>query len=212
MRGRTLALPLAALAASFAAGARAEAATRIYSVDVDRSRVLVHLGRAGLMKFLGHEHHIEARPAHGEVEVVEGDPARSRVAMRFASARLVVIPGSEPAEDVPKVEERMRGPEVLDVARHPEIAFVSTSVRLEGAAGGAQRLLVGGTLTLRGRAVPVEIPMAVVLQGDALEARGAVTLELRALGIEPPAVAGVVKVANRFGLELEIRARAAALP
>lgn len=212
MRQRTLWLPFAAVAALSAAGARAEPATRTYTVDVDRSRVLVHLGRAGLMKFLGHEHHIEARPASGEVEVVEGDPARSRVAMRFASARLAVIPGSEPAQDVPKVEERMRGPEVLDVARHPEIAFASTSVRLEGTAGGAERLLVGGTLTLRGRAVPVEIPMTVVLQADVLEARGAATLELRALGIEPPAVAGVVKVANRFRLELEIRARAAALP
>ena len=212
MRRRTLALPLAALVALSAAGARAETPTRIYTVDLDRSRVLVHLGRAGLMKFLGHEHHIEARPASGAVEVVEGDAARSRVAMRLASARLAVIPGSEPAEDVPKVEERMRGPDVLDVARHPEIAFVSTSVRLEGTAGGTQRLLVGGTLTLRGRAVPVEIPMEVVLQADVLEARGAATLELRALGIEPPAVAGVVKVANRFRLELEIRARAAAFP
>lgn len=205
-------LPLAALAALPAAGARCETATRTYAVDVDASRVVVHLGRAGLMKFLGHEHHIEARPASGEVEVVEGDPARSRVVMRLASARLAVIPGSEPADDIPKVEERMRGPEVLDVARHPQIAFASTSVRLAGAAGARQRLLVAGTLTLRGRAVPLEIPMEVVLQADALEARGSATLELRALGIEPPSVAGVVKVANRFLIELEIRALAAPTP
>src|SRR5512134_1109091 len=129
MNSRRLARPLAWLAL-FAAGAgRLGAETEAYAVDPTASRVRIHLGRAGLMKFLGHEHEIEAPLAEGRVEVVDGDPTRSRVALRFESARLALVPGSEPAGDIPKVEQRMRGPEVLDVTRHPEIAFVSTSVR-----------------------------------------------------------------------------------
>jgi polyisoprenoid-binding protein YceI len=195
-------------------GARAadEAARRSYAVDSSSSRVLVHLGRAGLMKLLGHEHQIEAKPVSGRVEVVAGDPARSSVVLRFDSAALAVVPGSEPAQDIPKVEERMRGPEVLEVARHPEIVFASTSVREVGGDGARRRLLVAGTLTLRGRPAAIEIPVEAVQKGDGLEARGEVALELRELGIEPPSVAGVVKVANRFRLELEIRARAAPRP
>jgi polyisoprenoid-binding protein YceI len=204
-----VALPIVALVALLAApAARVETVARTYVVDAAASRVLVHLGRAGLMKLLGHEHHIEARLASGSVEVVEGDPARSSVVLRFESARLAVVPGSEPAQDVTKVEERMRGREVLDAAGHPEIAFASTSVRSEGRDQSRHRLVVVGRLTLRGRSVPVEIPLEVDQQAAVLEAHGTAVLELRALGIEPPSVAGVVKVANRFRLEFQVRALA----
>lgn len=191
-----------------AAAARAPAEPVAFVVDPATSHVRLHLGRAGLMKFLGHEHHIEAPLAEGRVLVVEGDPARSSVQLRFESARLGVIPGSEPAGDIPKVEERMRGPEVLEVARYPEIAFASTSVRAEPAFGSRRRLVVTGQLTLRGRTFSVEVPLEVVQGAGGLEARGELALNLRDVGIEPPSVAGVVKVANRFRLEFEIRARA----
>ncbi len=119
-------------------GTRALAAPVSFVVDPARSHLRLHLGRAGLFKFMGHEHHIEAPLAEGRVLVVEGDPVRSSVQLRFESAKLALIPGSEPEGDIPKVEERMRGPEVLDVARYPEIAFASTSV--EGPARGWLRL------------------------------------------------------------------------
>jgi polyisoprenoid-binding protein YceI len=161
------------------------------------------------MKFLGHEHHIEAPIAEGRVELVDDDPARSSVRLRFDAAKLALIPGSEPAGDIPKVEERMRGPEVLEVARYPEIVFASTSVKGQSTSGSRFRLVVAGTLTLRGRSFPIEVPLEVVREEAGIEARGEVALNLRDVGIEPPSVAGVVKVANGFRLEFEIRARAA---
>jgi len=205
---RTLARPLAWLALFAAAAGPLGAETEAYAVDPAASHVRIHLGRAGLMKFLGHEHEIEAPVAEGRVEVVDGDPSRSRVALRFESARLAVVPGSEPADDIPKVEERMRGPEVLEVARYPEIAFASTSVRSQAKDGSRVLIVVAGTLTLRGRSVPVEIPLEVVREALTVAARGGLNLNLRDLGVEPPSVAGVVKVANRFRLEFEIRATA----
>src|SRR5512134_1822782 len=200
MNSRRLARPLAWLALFVAAAGRLGAETEAYAVDATASRVRIHLGRAGLMKFLGHEHAIEAPLSQGRVEVVDGDPTRSRVALRFESARLSVVPGSEPAGDIPKVEERMRGPEVLEVTRYPEIRFASTSVRGPAGADARFRLVVAGLLTLRGRSFPVEIPLEVVRDGAGIAARGEVGLKLRDLGIEPPSVAGVVKVANGFKL------------
>ena len=179
-------------------------------VDPASSHVRLHLGRTGLLKFMGHEHHIEAPLAEGRVLVVEGDPARSSVHLRFEAAKLAIVPGSEPAGDIAKVEERMRGPEVLDVARFPQIAFASTSVRAEPTGGSGFRLVVVGTLTLRGRAVTVEVPLEVVQGAGGIEARGELELNLRDLGIEPPSVAGVVKVANRFRLEFQVQAKAPA--
>lgn len=199
-----LAAGLVGLAAEATAGAEPE----VFVVDTSVSHVRIHLGRAGLMKFLGHEHHIEAPVAEGRVEAVEGDPTLSSVALRFESARLSVIPGSEPANDIPKVEERMRGPQVLEVTRYPEIAFASTSVRRRTKDGPRFQLVVAGTLTLRGRSFPLEIPLDVARDGTGIEARGELALNLRDLGIEPPSVAGVVKVKDRFRLEFEIRAGA----
>ena len=205
---RRLARSLAWLSLVAAAAGPLGAETESYAVDPTASRVRIHLGRAGLMKFLGHEHEIEAPIAGGRVEVVDGDATRSRVALRFESARLAIVPGSEPAGDIPKVEERMRGPEVLDVTRHPEIAFVSTSVVSRAQDGSRVKIVLAGTLTLRGRSFPVELPLEVVREPTGIVARGGLALNLRDLGIEPPSVAGVVNVANRFRLELEIRATA----
>ncbi len=203
---------LAGLVFLAAAGPSARAESQAFVVDPATSRVRIHLGRAGLMKFLGHEHHIEAPLAEGRVEVMEDDPARSSVRLRFESAKLAVIPGSEPANDIAKVEERMRGPEVLEVTRYPEIGFASTSVKVEAQGGSRSRLVVVGTLMLRGRSFPVEIPLDVEREEGGIKVLGERFLNLRDVGIEPPSVAGVVKVADRFRLEFEIRATAAARP
>jgi polyisoprenoid-binding protein YceI len=207
-----LARPLVSLVVLAAMAGRLEAQPEAYVVDPEASRVRIHLARAGLMKFLGHDHEIEAPLAEGRVEVVDDDPTRSRVALRFESARLSIVPGSEPTDHVPEVEERMRGPEVLEVARYPEIAFVSTSVRILTRDGSGFRIVVAGVLTLRGRPIPVEVPLEVVREALGIAARGGLVLSLRDLGIEPPSVAGVVKVANRFRLEFQLRAGAVAQP
>jgi polyisoprenoid-binding protein YceI len=176
-------------------------------IDPAASRVRIHLGRAGLFKFLGHDHEIDAPLAAGRIEIKDGDPARSSVRLRFEARRLAVVPGTEPADDIPKVEQRMRGPEVLDVARYPEIAFQSSSVAGEAPGKDRYRLRVRGALQVKGRPFPVEIPLEVHRAGDTLEATGEVELRLRELGIAPPSVAGVVNVANDFRVTFEVRAR-----
>jgi len=74
------------------------------------------------------------------------------------------------------------------------------------------RIVVAGTLRLRGRSFPVEIPLEVVRETIGIAARGELALNQRDVGIEPPSVAGVVKVANRLRLAFDIRAKADARP
>ena len=181
-----------------------------FEVDPSKSRVRIHLGRAGLLKVLGHDHEIDAPIAEGRVEAASRDPGRSSVRLRFEARRLAVVPGTEPADDAPKVEERMRGEDVLDAVRHPEIVFVSSSVAAEAGEPGRYRLRVRGTLELRGRLLAVEIPLDVRLDDRGLDARGEVEWRLCDLGVEPPSVGGVVKVADRFRVTFEIAARRAA--
>ena len=178
------------------------------TVDPAASRVRVHLGRAGL-RFLGHDHELTVPLASGKLEIDETDPGLSRLALVFDAAQIAVVPGTEPAGDVDGVERRMRGDSVLDVKRFPTIRFQSATVAVEPAGGaGAYRVRVRGTLEIKDQRVPLELPVSVQRDARGLTATGEAWLELRALGIEPPSVAGVVKVANRFRLAFEIRAHA----
>jgi polyisoprenoid-binding protein YceI len=188
-----------------AVGARAQ--PEVFAVDPAKSRLRIELGRAGLLKMFGHDHEIEAPISEGSIEAEPEDPRRSRVTLRFEAARLAVVPGTEPAKDIPDVEARMRGPEVLDVEHHPQIAFESSRVDGEAAAGGIHRLRVRGWLELKGRRTEVEVPLEVRREAEGLLATGHLELKLRDLGIDPPSVAGVVKVANRFRIVFDIRAR-----
>lgn len=187
----------------------AGAAPEVFLVDPELSRVRIHLGRAGLLSFMGHEHEIDAPIDQGRVEVDLADPARSLVDLRWQAALLAVVPGTEPEKDVPEVEERMRGPEVLEVAQHEGIRFWSFEIQVEEAdpAAGRWRLRVRGGLELKGSRYTVEIPLEARLQGSDLVATGEAELRLRDLGVEPPSVAGVVKVSNEFRVTFDVQAR-----
>jgi polyisoprenoid-binding protein YceI len=186
------------------------AQAEVYRIDTARSQVQVHLGRAGLLGFLGHDHTIEAPVSEGWIEVDWVTPADSRVDLKWKAADLAVVPGTEPAEDVPEVEERMRGPEVLHVEQHSGIRFWSFEIRAEESEPetGRWRLQVKGGLEIKGDRHTVELPLQVRREGDEIVATGEVKLQLKRLGIKPPSVAGVVNVDNDFRVSFEVRARA----
>jgi polyisoprenoid-binding protein YceI len=207
VRGVIGALGVLLAVATTAAGER-----EVYVVDAETSRVRVHLGQAGLLGFLGHDHEIEAPIAEGRIDVDPGNPAGSQVDLRWSSAALAVVPGTEPAEDIPKVEERMRGPEVLNVGEYPGIRFWSFDIRTGESEpeAGRWRLRVKGGLELKGSRHTVEVPMDVRREGDTVVASGEVELRLSRLGVRPPSVAGVVKVSDEFRISFEVHARRSA--
>ena len=72
---------------------------------------------------------------------------------------------------------------------------------------GRFRLRVRGSLEVKGRSFPVEIPLDVRWTGSEIQARGEVEWRLRDLGVEPPSVGGVVNVANGFRITFDLTAR-----
>ncbi len=200
-----------ALAMLVCAAQLASAETERFIVDPDATRVRIHLGRAGLLKFLGHDHVIEAPVAEGWIDVDPTDPTRSVVDLHWNAPLLAIVPGTEPDEDILEVEEKMRGLTVLDVEQHPRVRFWSVAIVVEEADPtlGFWRLHVRGGLELKGARHTVEVGLEVRVEGDELTASGEVELQLRRIGIEPPSVAGVVKVSNRFRISFEVKARRA---
>lgn len=202
LRSAAVALLAGALAAPGAA------APRTYAVVPAESRLTVHVGRSGLFGFAGHEHEVKGHAAAGEVVADEDSLAGSSVSLDFAAGQLEVSGQGEPAEDVPKVQAKMLGPEVLDVARYPRVAFRSTAVSGTAAGSGSWDIQVRGELTLHGVTRPVTIPMRVTRAGDDLKASGRATIRHTDFGMTPVSVAGVVKVKNELTLEFDITARA----
>lgn len=183
------------------------AGPQAYDLDVARSRVLVHVGKAGLLALAGHEHEVEAPLAEGRVQVDAENPAASSVELVFAAGALRVTGRDEPPADVPKVQARMAGPEVLDVARFAEIRFRSTAVSATPAGGAAWNVSLRGELELRATRGPVDVPLTVELAGDELRARGQARLRQTAFGIQPISVAGLVKVKDELLVEFDLVAR-----
>ena len=203
-RDALLSLSILLLAAGGAA-----AAEQSYAVDVAESRMTISVDKSGMFSFAGHQHEILATAIEGTVVADAADVARSSVKLRFGSAGLKVSGKGEPPEDVPKVQERMAGPETLDVARFAEIEFHSTLVEGREAPAGTWNLRVTGDLTIHGQTQKLTLPIRVQLAGDALTASGQAVIKQTDFGIKPISIGGVVKVKNELGLDYKIVGKAA---
>jgi len=115
----------------------------------------------------------------------------------------------EPAKDVPKVQETMTGPKVLDAARFPSITFRSRSVAGKAVSAGVYDLEVTGDLALHGMTRSLTLPLRVEIAADKLTASGKTVLRHSDFGMKPvSAGGGTVKVKNEIGIDYRIVARA----
>jgi polyisoprenoid-binding protein YceI len=186
-----------------------QAATRRFQVDQEKSRVVVHVGRAGLLSFAGHEHEVLALRFSGEVTVDPETLGASSVQLRFEAGGLGVSERGEPPGDAAKVQARMLGPDVLDVLRFPAILFegAGPSGRQAGPPG-VWELELAGQLRVRNVVRSLRLPVRVELEQDRMTARGQVELRQSDFGIRPVSVAGVVKVEDRLRVDYIIVASA----
>jgi len=90
--------------------------------------------------------------------------------------------------------------DMMAVAEHPRLVFESSGVR-PGAGG---KFSVTGTLTIRGKAKPVTLEVALGNKGDSLRFDGAAVVNLKHYGIKPRrAFLGVIGTKN----EMDVRFR-----
>jgi polyisoprenoid-binding protein YceI len=200
-------LPLLAAASLSAAGAAA--AEQGYTVMAEGSAVRIHVGKTGVFGFAGHEHEIISS-VEGTVVADPADLARSSVTLAFDAKSVQVVPSKdEPAQDVPEVQAKMAGPDVLDAARFPTITFTSRSVTGKEAARGVWDIQVTGDLSLHGVSRSLTLPLRVEVKDGTLTATGKTVLRHSDFGMKPvSAGGGTVKVKNEIGVDYRIVARA----
>src|SRR5262249_11614369 len=126
------------------------------------------------------------------------DEGAGTVDLVVDAAHMQVLDPNLSPEKRAQVQERMLGPDVLDVTRFPRIEF--------HAKGAARRETgewhVKGDLTLRGQTHPVEVRVS---RSAPQHYRGSAALKQTAFGITPITIAGgTVKVKDEVKIEFDV--------
>lgn len=177
-----------------------------YSVDLQKSKIEIQVGREGFLKTFGHDHLISATQFSGEVRLAQPNVAESSVSLSVDAKSLSVLDPSEPEKDRNEVQKTMLGEQVLDVARFPQIEFVSSSVKSLPKKGDTFQLQVEGTLSLHGVKKPATVAVRVqVTEDGTLTAFSEITLLQTDYGITPIKVGGgTVRVKDNLKLTFQI--------
>lgn len=166
---------------------------RVRAVDVQQSKMAVHVSKRGIFGFLGDDHDIDAPITNGSY-----DDDSQTVDITVDAAKLRVLDPKLSPKDRNDVQTNMLGPQVLDVARYPTIHF--TSARAEIA--GASRSQIEGELTLHGQTHPVFLQVAKIDEGHFT---GSAAIRQTAFGITPIRVAGgAITVKDEVQVDFEI--------
>jgi polyisoprenoid-binding protein YceI len=184
-----------------------------FRVDPERTRLAVQLYREGVGSGLAHHHVVEATEVTGRVEYDAARPEASSIVIEARTASLRVdqpaarrrlgVDGDLSDSQRADVDKAMRGPDQLDVARHPTIRFASTRVLPEGDG----RLRVTGLLTLRGVTREVSFPATVALESGALRGRAMLTFLQSSFGYQPyRALLGAIRNKDEVTLHVDLTA------
>ncbi len=166
-----------------------------------RSTFSIQLGKAGLFKVFGDNHLIGVSEYRCDVLLDEHDIGNSSVRIAIPAASLKVVDPKLAPKTRAEVQKRMEGPEVLDVARFPEISFVSQGLK----AFGDGRFRVEGDLKIRDTTRPIVLEVSLAQEASLYRVRGEARIRQTAFGIRPLNVAGgTVKVKDEMKIVFDL--------
>jgi len=168
------------------------------AIDVQRSTITIHVGKAGLLSAAGHDHTISARISSG---TIRESPA-PHVEFTVETAKMTVQPDPKVDAKTQATIQKDMGEMTLETRKFPDITFRSS--RVEKLADGQWK--VEGDLSLHGVTKPVSL--AVKRSGGSYTAH--TVLKQTDFGIKPISVAGgTIKVKNEVEIDFVIVPRPA---
>jgi polyisoprenoid-binding protein YceI len=176
-----------------------------YSVDAAHSRVEINVYKEGVFKAFGHDHVVAAKEVSGQVQFDAEKIEQSTVSLKIPTKSITAIDPGESEKDRHDVQATMEGEKVLDVAKFPEITFVSSGVSAVKRTPGGWELTLSGKLSLHGVGKPVSFPLRVHADAKELRGEGEVAILQTDYGITPVKVGGgSVKVKDRLKITFNI--------
>ncbi len=187
MRRSTVTLSVAFLAAV------AIAAGDDRAIDVQRSTITIHVGKAGLLSAAGHEHWINAPISSGTIR----ESPSPYVEFTIETAKMTVKPDPKVDAKTEATIQKDMEEMTLETKKFPKITFRSS--RAEKLPDGQWK--VEGDLSLHGVTKPVSV--TVKRTGDSYTAR--IVLKQTDFGIKPIVVGGgMIKVKNELEIDFQI--------
>jgi polyisoprenoid-binding protein YceI len=164
------------------------------------SRVAIELRATGLLRAIAHSPTLRGSPETLTVDYAD-QVAQAAVEALFR-ADAIELPSDMSASDRERMRDNLLGPEVLDAARFPTIAFRGTY------AGTLERGTLSGGLEVKGASRPIAIPIRLSREETLLFATGSWEGKLTDLGIRPfKALLGAIKLQDWIALRVEARFR-----
>jgi polyisoprenoid-binding protein YceI len=183
-----------------------------WTIDPARSTLVVHVYRTGALSPLLHDHDLRPERWRGTIVVDPERPETPRVEVVIDARSLRDDQTQLSPADRAKVEEQVRGSDILDAARYPEIRFVADRLEIteRAPAGGATTGagVLSGTLTLHGKDQAIRIPIRGRADPTTIATSGSVELAPSTFGIAPYSrMLGTIAVEDRVTIEIAIEAR-----
>lgn len=179
----------------------ASAAQVALRAQPEKSTFNIELSRTGLLKFLGDDHIIAVTGYQCDVLFDEQNLLNSSIRITIRTASLGVMDPQLAAEKRAEVQKRMEGSEVLDIARYPEISFVSRRIT----ATGKGRFRVEGDLKIRDTSRLVAVDVFLPQEAGIQHVRGEARIRQTSFGIEPvSAGGGTVKVKDEMKIGFDL--------
>jgi polyisoprenoid-binding protein YceI len=191
-----------------------ETGAAIYRIDPRTSDVHLLVYRDGALSTFGHNHVVSLKDFKGTIHL-QPTLGQSRVEFEIPVDRLIVddaalrrLEGEDFAnqpsrDDIAATRTNMLGDALLNAKQFPTIKVTGTS----GPVDAENSAMLDLSVQLVGREMKLRIPFILKLEGDRLEASGAVDLSHRQLGLKPfSALLGSLRVAEQMKFKYRIRA------
>ena len=163
------------------------------AIDIQRSKITVHVGKAGLFSAAAHNHIINAPITSGTMS----ESAPAHIEFTVETARMTVEPDPKIDAKTEATIQKDMEDMTLETKKFPEIMFRSS--RADKLPTGDWK--VEGDLTLHGVTKPVSL--TVKQTGDSYTTR--TVLKQTDFGIKPISVGGgMVKVKNEIEIDFQI--------
>ncbi|MDT5122185.1 MAG: hypothetical protein QOC96_1667 [Acidobacteriota bacterium] len=177
-----------------------------YRIDARQSRFVVQPEATGLLSVFGHNPTIAICGFGGDARFISGTLQQASLLLLVQSGSLALVSESSD-KDRHEIERAMRD-EVLEIARYPEIIFMSKSITANRMTEDQYQVRIIGSLSLHGLTREQLIDARVNVNEAGLRAQGEFTLRQSDYNIKPvSALGGTLKVKDDLRLSFDIIAR-----
>jgi polyisoprenoid-binding protein YceI len=192
---------------SSAQRSRLQPKTRIYTIDLASSRIMVQLTQEGFLAKLRPRNEVTVKSFNGKIQVAQND--ESDIAMVLESE---VNSLTNVDKDMSEFERRefhnVLHNVVLESEKFPTIKFASISVTDVQGSNEGRTFTLNGDLTIREVTRRVAVPVSVTIRDQELRATGEGRIKQSEFGITPyTGGLGAIKIADEVKVNFVIVAK-----